>query len=311
MVCLSNTILVGVVGKPTCVECVNHIFSVEYRHNIYLDALPSPDAISLSNRELTAARQSRHRLYTESHRLYRLYEDLLNERFKRQAVRDLLAETLVIPTKDYKLFELFCVFGVIRRLQDHYPELELQPITRGMDTIARLEGCSRRLEIYYDQNGPLTFFEAYPSKDDLANLDVPEPVVRHVDALETHQRALDQFLSRDSQPHFYSGRPDFLVLIYETGQQTGERDSELTDVLLGEVKYTRSKSTFAQGLRELLEYRHFARENDYYLFGDNAVDCDVSCLLCTDSVDTDTCSSEGITHINTTEFVELKENTHS
>ena len=137
-------------------------------HNLYLDALPAPEAITLSERDLTAARQSRHRLYTESHRLYRLYDDLLNDRFGETGVQELLSETLITPPADHRLFELFCVFGVIRRLRERYPDLELRRVDTETDVLARLESETERLEVYYDQSGPLRFFEAYPSHEELA-----------------------------------------------------------------------------------------------------------------------------------------------
>lgn len=271
-------------------------------HNIYLDALPSPDEISLSSRDLTTARRSRHRLYAEGYRLYRLYDDLMNNRFDRQAVRDLLTETLITPTKDYKLFELFCVFGVVRRLQQRYPKMELQPIKPKMEALAWLDSPDRRVEVYYDQNGPLSFFEAYPDSDTLAKLGVPKMVQRQAEAFEAQERAVEDFLSRGSQHSFYSGRPDFLVLVYQkegTSEQTADDAGELTDVLLGEVKYTRSKRTFSRGLRELFEYLYFARKNDQYLFGEAGMDSKVVGILCTDGVSTDTDSSEGVTHVTT------------
>ncbi|WP_137285479.1 hypothetical protein [Halorussus salinisoli] len=277
-------------------------------HNIYLDALPSSDEISLSSRDLTTARRSRHRLYTEGYRLYRLYDDLMNSRFDRQEVRDLLTETLVTPTKDYKLFELFCVFGVIRQLQQQYSELELRPIKPEMEALAWLDSPNRRVEIYYDQNGPLSFFEAYPDSDELAKLGVPEMVQRQAEAFEAQERAVEDFLSRGSQHTFYSGRPDFLVLVYRKEDASGptdEDEGELTDVLLGEVKYTRSKATFSRGLRELFEYLYFVRENDQYLFGEKAVDGEVVGILCTDGVNTDTDTSEGVTHITTDNIVNV------
>lgn len=275
-------------------------------HNIYLDALPSPDEITLSSRDLTTARRSRHRLYTQGYRLYRLYDDLLNNRFDRQAVRDLLTDTLVTPTKDYKLFELFCVFGVIRHLQQRFPQLELRPIQPEMEALAWLDSPDRRVEVYYDQNGPLSFFEAYPDSGELAKLGVPEMVQRQAEALEAQQRAVEDFLSQGSQHSFYSGRPDFLILVYQkemSSEQMFEDETELTDVLLGEVKYTRSDSTFSRGLRELFEYLHFVRENDQYLFGEEKMDCEVTGILCTDGVSTDTVSSEGVTHVMTSKLV--------
>ncbi|MCO8254538.1 hypothetical protein NKF26_12065 [Haladaptatus sp. AB618] len=275
-------------------------------HNIYLDALPSPEEIHLSDRDLTAARRSRHQLYTESHRLYQLYVDLMNDRFDLHPVRELLSKTIVAPTKNHKLFELFCIFGVIRQIQKRYPSLELRRIEPGMETIALLEGPDYRIEVYYDQNGPLKFFESYPTLEEIEGRDVPMMMKRHAKALESQEQAIDDFLSKSSRHSFYSGRPDFVVLAYKKpNEESGNDEESLTDVIIGEVKYTRSETTFSQGLREVLEYLYFAREADQYLFNNLSQECRISGLLCTDGVSTETQSSQSVTHLTTEDLSEL------
>lgn len=274
-------------------------------HNIYLDALPAPAEITLTERDLSIARRSRHRLYAESHRLYRLYDDLRNDRFEEKGVQELLSETLITPPADHTLFELFCLFGVIRRIQDRYSEIELRRVDTRSEVVARLEDDTRRLEVYYDQSGPLRFFEAYPSSAELTAAGAPEMVQRHATALEAHERTVDAFLEAGSEWSFFSGRPDFLVLQYElVGDERTEET--LTEVIIGEVKYTRSASTFSSGLRELLEYRHFARENQQYLFGYGAGDIDVTSLLCTDGVETAAGAAEGVQHLTTADFMDYR-----
>lgn len=271
-------------------------------NNLYLDALPAPEEITLSERDLATARRSRHRLYTESHRLYRLYDDLLNDRFEKNAVQKLLSETLITPPEDHKLFELFCVFGVLRQLRNRYPELELRRVDTDTEVLAQLEDEKRHLEVYYDQTGPLKFFETYPTAAELADQDAPEMVYRHAAALEAQERAADAFLSKGSQRSFFSGRPDFLVLHYDVEDEGSSKT--LTEAIIGEVKYTRSASTFSSGLRELLEYLHFAREEQAYLFGGEESDVEVSGYLCTDGVETETTTAESVRHLTTIELLE-------
>lgn len=125
--------------------------------NVYLDALPEPAAIRLTDRDVTAARRARQPLYTEAAKLYRLYDDLMNDRFQRPGIQELLQETIVTPTQDHKLFELFCVFALIRRLRQQYPDLQLRRIQSGMDAIAILESEHSRVEVYYDKGGHFRF----------------------------------------------------------------------------------------------------------------------------------------------------------
>ena len=91
--------------------------------NVYLSRIPAPTEISLSPRDLDRACRSRQPLYTEAQRLYQLYDDLLNNRVDTPAVQESLTETLVVPQETHQLFELYCVFGILRRLREHYPDL--------------------------------------------------------------------------------------------------------------------------------------------------------------------------------------------
>mgnify|MGYP006272365667 CR=1 FL=1 len=272
-------------------------------HNLYLDALPDPEDITLAERDLSTARQSRHRLYTESYRLYRIYDDLINDRFNEDGVQELLSETLITPPADYKLFELFCLFGVMWRLRNQYPNLSLRRVDAETDVLALLEDETRRLEVYYDQSGPLRFFEAYPSSEDLAAREAPEMVQRQAAALERHERAVNAFLGAGSNRSFFNGRPDFLVLQYETNDEDA-RDT-LTNAIIGEVKYTQSINTFSSGLRELQEYLHFARENGHYLFSSDTSKVEVTGILCTDGVETEVGQAEYIRHLTTREIMEF------
>lgn len=42
----------------------------------------------------------------------------------------------------------------------------------------------------------------------------------------------------------------------------------ITEISIGEMKYTSSASTFFTGLRELLECMHFAKSNAGFMFGE-------------------------------------------
>lgn len=265
--------------------------------NVYLDALPAPEEITLSNRDLTRARRARQQLYSEGASLYRLYDDLMNDRFHRDGVQDVFRETIVISTQDHKLFELFCVFAFIRHLQDLYPGLQLRRIEPQSDAMAVLEGEHEQIVIYYDQGGPLSFFEEYPTPAELhANYDVPDSLYRQASATDEHSRLVEEFFSRGTRHTFYSGRPDFVAL----RSIHGAADGRIEDAIVGEVKYTQAKSTFSKGLRELLEYLYFAKEGDEFLF-DNQLDPDqMYGVLCTDGVSTEVNNVRMIHHWEST-----------
>ncbi|WP_144927837.1 hypothetical protein [Halorubrum salsamenti] len=263
--------------------------------NVYLNQLPPADTIEITDQDLATTRRSRHRLYSKAAELYRLYEDLLNDRYDEPDVQKLFRETIVTPTKDYVLFELFCVLSEIRRLQRDHDELALQRIEPGMDELALMENDRRRVAVYYDQGGPLDFFTAHFDAAELRrDWDVPTPMIRRAEALERHESLVESFLESGKQHSYYSGRPDLLVVEYEKTD-----DSERLDrVRLGEAKYTRSQSTFATGLRELLEYVHFAQEagQDGYVFDDQLDTADMDAILFTDGVKTTLDAVDGVEH---------------
>ena len=267
-------------------------------NNVYLDALPDSAELTLSGRDIETARRSRHRLYADAARLYRLYDDLLNDRLDRPAVQELLRETLVVPAEPHRLFELCCVFGTIHRLQHEYGNLTLQRVEPGMDELARLESDDYRIDVYYDQTGPLHFAEPLPSVVELQRRGADERFIRLARVGEQHQEAMSAFLGQSSDGLLYSGRPDVLVLRYEKSES---RDEQLADCVIGEVKYTESKATFSAGVRELLEYVAFARDESEYL-NDSSVE--VTGLIYTDGVETRTDRGSGVRHLSTDSFID-------
>jgi len=266
--------------------------------NVYLDALPEPDDITISERDLTTARRARQPLYQEGADLYRLYTDLINDRYHTEEVATFLQETLITPS-DETLFELFCVFALIRYLREELA-VTLTRIQPDSGAIATMTKDTRRVAVYYDAGGPLSFYEQYPTTEELADRDVPEMLRRQAAAIESHAEYVDGFLSKGSQSSFYSGRPDAVVLQWNTdGEET------LEEVLICEFKYTARDSLFSSGLRQLLEYIHLGRQADGYLFDESLDEAAVHGLLCTDSVTTETDAVGAIQHWDTAHMQSL------
>jgi hypothetical protein len=246
-----------------------------YSRNVHVNRIRDGSDIKPTARDLTAARTSREPLYTEAYDLYDTYRQLQSGQYDKPSVQSLLRETLVVPERIPRLFELFCVFKLIRVLSESYPRLSLQVIEPGSAEIARLESETYRIEVYHDQQGSLTFHEP------VDNITAEHPYFRrYQDVLETHADLMKAFLNRGSNKSLYSGRPDIVVEVYEKGSDTRLPQS----VLLSEIKYTESEHTFSRGLRELLEYTRFARVGDSYLR--EMAEVSVGGLLITDGVET-------------------------
>jgi hypothetical protein len=250
-------------------------FTHIYNRNVHLNRIRDGASISLSRRDLTAARTSREKLYTDAYDLYDTYDRLQANDFSSETVQQLLHETLVVPERLPRLFELFCIFKLIRALDRLYPGLSLQVIEPGASEVAVLTNELVRIEVYHDKQGSLQFHEP------MDEIEAETPFFsRYQDVLESHQELLDSFLSRGAEQTLYSGRPDLVIEIYDQ-----EGDGALPSrVLLGEIKYTESEQTFSQGLRELLEYVRFARIGSDYL--SEVTETTVRGLLITDGVET-------------------------
>ncbi len=251
-----------------------------YNRNVHLNRIRDGEAISLTRRDLTAARTAREPLYTEAYARYDLYDQLQANDFSGKAVQQLLRDTLIVPERLPRLFELFCIFKLIRILADLYPGLTLQVIEPGASEIAVLKNGSYRIEVYHDKQGSFRF------REQMDDIEAKTPFFRrYQDVLENHEELLDSFLNRSAEQTLYSGRPDIVVEIYE--RNTSE--SLPSSVLLGEIKYTESDQTFSRGLRELLEYMKFARvggpNDSVYL--DDIDSVSVGGLLITDGVETE------------------------
>jgi hypothetical protein len=165
-----------------------------------------------------------------------------------------------------------------------------------MDEVARLESDEYRIDVYYDQTGPLRFTEPLPSVAELRDRGADDRFIRLARAGEKHQEAMATFLDQSSERLLYSGRPDILVLRYERHESGGE---QLTDCVIGEAKYTESEATFSAGVRELLEYLAFARYESEYLEDSSA---DITGVIYTDGVQTRTERGSELRHLTTNSF---------
>lgn len=250
-------------------------FILLYTQNVHINRIRDGSHIEPTSRDLLAARTSREPLYAEAYDLYDTYQQLQRNQFEDPTVQTLLRDTLVVPERVPRLFELFCVFKLIRELSALYPWLTLQPIEIGASEIARLENEEYRIEVYHDKQGSLQFNESLP------DVEAETPFFRrYQNVVETHVDLMSEFLDQEVSRSLYSGRPDIVVEMYDKGN---DRDFPRS-VLLGEIKYTERRRTFARGLRELLEYTRFARMGDTNLREDSPAE--VNGLLITDGVDT-------------------------
>jgi hypothetical protein len=225
-----------------------------FERNVHVNRIQDTEEIRLQQRELNAARTSRSRLYTDAYDLYTKYERLLDNDFEDEDVQSLLTQTLVEPNDVPTLFELFCVFKLVRVLDREYENVRLQPVGKSTEAIARMESPDREIKVFHDNEGSLTFTE---SIDDVPR-PLPEYLRRYEEIIEDHVQTAEETIGRSVNRNLYSGRPDLVVEVYDRTNTP----PTLERLLLGEIKYTDNRQTFSDGLKQLLEYIKFARESE-------------------------------------------------
>ncbi|NHN41828.1 hypothetical protein G9C85_09320 [Halorubellus sp. JP-L1] len=260
-----------------------------YARNVHLNRIRDADDITITPRMLTTARSSRHGLYREAHDLYRQLQRLLDGDYGDPDVAQVLSETLVAPNRVPRLFELYCVFRLLRAL--NASAFTLQPIDRQENTIAELSTDTYHLDVYHDRTGSLSFHVPLSQIDGVE----ADYVKRYRHAKEHTHELHEEFLQQTPRQSLFNGRPDIVIECYpDTTRETP------TAVLLSEIKYSNRQQTFATGLDQLRQYMEFAQDNQsdtrQYL---SDTDTEVSGLLITDGVETETqtAGKGAITHL--------------
>ncbi len=229
-----------------------------FERNVHVNRIRDTDEIKLRERDLDAARKSRNELYYESYELLLKYRKLMANEFESEEIGELLQQTLVEPKEVTTLFELFCVFKLVRAFSEEYEGLQIQPIRKTSDAIARLASEDRAVNVYHNASGDLEWYE---SIDDVER-PLSDYLQRYERVLDQYADAADEMIGKDIQRSLFSGRPDVVVEVYE---KTPAGEESLLRVILGEVKYTDKESTFSEGLKQLLEYLQYAKKDGNYL----------------------------------------------
>lgn len=268
-----------------------HEFIRVFARNVHLNRIQDGEQIQLTPRMLNQTRSSRQTLYTRAYELYDRYERLLTNDDDPD-IRKLLRDTLVIPERLPRLFELFCLFKVLEKLDSN--GFRYGVIEPGAERFAQMDTDTQHVDVYHDRVGSLSFYVPLDEIEEVSG----GYFERYRHTLERHNRLVDQFLDIESRTSLYSGRPDIIIEVYDT-TTTSEI---LTDVVLGEIKYTSNEGTFSKGLKELIEYMEFAQSGDYL----TGQDVRIHGIIITDGVVTELQSPEDgqITHLNAEDLLE-------
>jgi len=224
--------------------------------NVHLNRIQNPDKFELSGRILASARKSRKPLYQDAYSLYTTYEDLQENNFGSDSVRQLLIDTIVRPGQKEVLFELF----VLCRLLRAYETINNLSLRRLESTASKFAYFSRddyEIRVYHRRQGDsVTFSEPIDRNRDYEH----RFLQREQAALKEYEQTSEELLdSSGINWVIYTGQPDFIFEEYYDRSPDSEPPNR---VIIGEVKRSSRQDTIREGLRELARYAKFARYPD-------------------------------------------------
>ncbi|MBA7697974.1 hypothetical protein ES703_106646 [subsurface metagenome] len=192
------------------------------------------------------------------------YQKLIKREYDKELLLTLLKSTLIIPDDNSTLFELFCLFKVVFIIQRTL-NIKLNIISKENKEFAIFENETHKIKVFHNSTGSLNFYEKLEELNpkDYQNINY---LKRLVGSKNDYYRIIKSILKAKPKEHLYSGRPD---LILEIWKKESENINVLEKLYIGEIKYSDNKETFSKGLRELIEYIHFAKYKKEYL-----VNCD-------------------------------------
>ncbi|KOX95424.1 hypothetical protein AMR74_14815 [Halorubrum tropicale] len=268
-----------------------------YARNVHLNRIRDGDNIEINRRMLNTARTARQSLYTDAYTYYDRYRRLLAGAYDDDDISELLSNTLVVPERLPRLFELFCIFRLLRGFSDE--GFRLHPIESGSNPLATLEGDQHTVDVYHDRSGELSFHVPLSELDGVEEDYVER--IRHIQ--RRHEELVDAFLGDDTRHSLFSGRPDIVFEVYDSS-----RREIPVSVILAEIKYSDSPQTFKSGLEELLEYIEFAQQDGYL----TDQDIEVRGLLITDGVESNMAAPlDGhIAHLSAADLTAERFSTH-
>jgi len=231
-----------------------------YQKNIYVNKIEDIQNIQISHRELLKVTYSRNILYRAAARLLLEFTKINNLDFDEDYISNLLSSTLIVPEENSTLFELFCLFKIIFKIQEDL-NIKLNIISKEQKDFAIFENENYLINVFHDSTGNLNFYDNLDDID-LKNIQKYSFLSRLIKSTISYSSIFNELTGSTSINSLYRGRPDIII---EFWRKLSEKDKVLEKIYIGEVKYTNKKSTFSNGLKELIEYIYFAKYQKEYL----------------------------------------------
>jgi len=224
-----------------------------YQNNIYLNRIKAIKSRDLSSKDLLKVFQSRHFIYRKAAELLYELKKIENHEFDQDFISDLLNSTLIVPEDNSTLFELFCLFKIIFNLQKKY-DMRLNIIGKKRKEFAVFENNKYIVKIFHDSNGSLKFNDKLEELD-FTSIEKDSYFERIVNSIRMYGKIYNDLFGIKINKSLYRGRPDIII---EKWEKKSRGNLTLVELYIGEIKYTNKKLTISRGLKELIEYIHFA-----------------------------------------------------
>ncbi|WP_416150244.1 hypothetical protein ACM26V_04450 [Salipaludibacillus sp. HK11] len=231
-------------------EIVSHV----YKKNIYLQRV---DEAHVSDRLIQKTMGHRKKLYRDAASLLKNYRKLTNGSYDEEDITSILRETFIAPDNMDVLFELYWIVKLINQ-QTNQSELYL--MDGSQNKVASWEKDNFHYTIYHDSTG------SGKTKFHLKSTEIANSnnlfLKQKYHAFQIQNEIQQKVFGKMPSENLWRGRPDFLIEVKD------KKSDELIKVVIGEVKNTSRIEYAITGLKELLDYIHFVKNNkDEYLFG--------------------------------------------
>lgn len=231
------------------VQTLNSVFL----RNVYLNRVEI-EGEALTDRTINSVKKSRTKFYREAATLLERYRKLMDYEIKPDEAKELLKNTYIKPEKTEVLFEFYWLFKILNSFED----VRFNIVDGHNNVVAEWEDEKYRYRIYHDSTGSLSF------QENLEDVDLPDEdgyLYRQGKVIKKWQELAEDAFDLKGTDQLWGGRPDILLEKYRKLESSQD---ELVRLFIGEVKYTESPNYAAQGLRELLEYLAFVKNEGSY-----------------------------------------------
>lgn len=227
-----------------------------YQKNIYLQRVENK---RVSDRTIQKTLNHRNKLYREAAKLLFSYRKLLRGEYSQDDIKEILQETFIAPDNKNVLFELY---WIVQMIKNNTEDSELHLIDGSQNMVASWEKEGNIYNLFHDSNGSeeINFNVKVDEIKESNNLYLKQKY----ESFQMADELKYNFFKRNPSNHFWSGRPDFLLEVYDK-----ETDA-LVKLIIGEVKNTSDVEYTITGLKELLDYVHLVKNNKGdYLYRSN------------------------------------------